>query len=103
MTKKETEILDKQMSYLSNYVDMIKSIRQSTGINPQYDFLEEFNTVERLYKSVLEDRKKFKSNHFCTGSSGWNVVYFRDKKKYKKGEKFTLKIYHSFVYTDNIG
>ena len=82
---------------------MIKSIRHSSGINPQYDFLEEFNTVERLYKSILEDRKKIKSYHFSIATSGWNVEYLRDKKTYKKGEKFKLKIYHSFIYTDNLG
>jgi len=100
MNKKEIKILDKEISYLSGYADRIKSIREVTGINKDYSFLKEVETIERLYKSLLEYRKKDKSTYFNTGTSGWFVEYFRDKKKYKKGEKFNIRIYFSFVWGD---
>lgn len=105
MTIKERKILDKEIQYLCEYQDRVQAIREYTGINPHYSFLKEVETIESLYKSVLEYRKddENKSNCFSCGTSGWYVQYFRDKKKYKKGEKFKIKIFHTFVYTDNIG
>ncbi len=105
MTDKERKILDKEIQYLCDYQDRLKAIREYTGINPAYTFLKEVETIESLYKSVLEYRKEdeSKSSCFSVGTSGWYVMYFRDKKKYKKGEKFKIKIFHTFVYTDNIG
>ena len=105
MTIKERKILDKEIQYLCEYQDRVQAIREYTNINPQYSFLREVETIESLYKEVLEYRKddENKSNCFSCGTSGWYVMYFRDKKKYKKGEKFKIKIFHTFVYTDNIG
>jgi hypothetical protein len=40
--------------------------------------------------------------YFSCGTSGWFVVYLRDKKKYKEGEEFSIKIYHTFVWSDNL-
>jgi hypothetical protein len=40
--------------------------------------------------------------YFSAATSGWYVVYLRDKKKYKEGEKFRIKIYHTFVWSDNL-
>jgi hypothetical protein len=51
---------------------------------------------------VLENRKHDKSMYFSCATSGWHVVYLRDKKTYKEGEKFRIKIFHTFVWTDNI-
>lgn len=101
MTTKELKILDKEIQYLSEYKDRLQVIRQATGINPKFCFLREAETIESLYKSVLEDRKKIKSSYFFASTSGWTVQYIRDKKTYKKGEKFKVMIFHSFVYTDN--
>lgn len=101
MTKNELKALDKEIQYLSGYQDRIKYIRQSLEINPQFNFLRESETIEHLYKSILEDRKKVKSSFFYASTSGWTVMYIRDKNKYKKNEKFKLKIYHSFVESDN--
>ena len=101
MTKKEIKILDKEISYLSGYADRINCIRIATGINTDYSFLKEVETIGYLYKSILQYRKKEKSNYFHTGTSGWFIEYFRDKKKYKKGEKFNIRIYFSFVWGES--
>ena len=100
MTKKEIEKLDDLIGYLSTYADRIKCIRITTGINTDFDFLREAETIEYLYKSILQERKKEKSTYFETGTSGWFVEYFRDKKTYKEGEKFHIRIYFSFVWGD---
>lgn len=102
MTNKERKILDKEIQYLCEYQDRVHAIREYANINPHYSFLKEVETIESLYESILEDRKKYKSTYLSVGTSGWYVCYFRDKKTYKKGEKFGLKIYHSFVFTDNL-
>lgn len=101
MTKKEIKILDKEINYISSYADRINCIRIATGINTDYSFLKEVETIEYLYKSILQYRKKEKSNYFHTGTSGWFIEYFRDKKKYKKGEKFNIRIYFSFVWGES--
>ena len=102
MTKKELKILDEQIQYLCEYnQDKIFSIRQALGINPKFTFLREAETIEYLYKSLLEDRKVIESNYLFATTSGWTVEYVRDKKKYKKNEKFRIRIFFSFVSTDN--
>jgi len=102
MTDKERKILDKEIQYLCEQQDRVKAIREYTNINPHYTFLKEVETIEGLYKWVLENRKKEESTYFSCGTSGWYVVYLRDKKKYKKGEDFRIKIFHTFVWTDNL-
>jgi len=102
MTKKEIEILDDQIQYLcKNYQDRIKIMRQTLGINTNFNFLREVETIESLYKSLLELRKKEKATYFSCGTSGWHIIYLRNKKTYKDGEKFVIKIYFSFVEADN--
>jgi hypothetical protein len=101
MTDKELKILDKEIQYLCESQDRIKAIRQVTGINPGFTFLREVEIIEYLYKSVLENRKNEKSTYFACATSGWHVVYLRDKKTYKNGEKFNIKIFHTFVWSDN--
>ncbi len=102
MTDRERKILDKEIQYLcKNYIDRVQAIREYTGINPACTILKEVETIEYLYELILEDRKRSKSTYFSVGTSGWNVVYLRNKKTFKKGEKFRIQIYHSFVYTDN--
>ena len=100
MNKKEIEILDDLIGYLSKHADRIKITRISLGINTDYDFLREVQTIESLYRSILQDRKKLKSNFFFVSSSGWTVQYLRNKKTYKEGEKFNVQIFFSFVETD---
>jgi hypothetical protein len=100
MTKQQIKKLDTLTQYLCGYQDRIKLIRQTLEINPQYNFLKEVETIESLYESVLEDRKKVKSNFLYASTSGWTVMYFRAKEKYKKNEKFNVKIYFSFVDDD---
>jgi len=102
MTPKEQKILDKEIQYLCEQQDRVKAIREYTNINPGYTFLKEVETIESLYKSVLENRKHDKATYFSCATSGWYVVYLRDKKTYKKGEKFRIKIFHTFVWTDNL-
>jgi hypothetical protein len=102
MTDKERKILDKEIHYLSEQQDRVKAIREYTNINPGYTFQREAETIESLYRSVLENRKHEKSMYFSCGTSGWFVVYLRDKKKYKEGEEFSIKIYHTFVWSDNL-
>jgi hypothetical protein len=100
MNKKEIEILDGLIGYLSTHADRIKITRISLGINTDYDFLREVETIESLYRSILQDRKKLKSNFFFVSSSGWTVQYLRNKKTYKEGEKFNVQIFFSFVEID---
>ena len=101
MTKKEIEILDDQIQYLcKNYQDRIKIMRQTLGINTAFTFMREVEIIESIYKSVLEHRKTEKATYFSCGTSGWHIIYLRNKKTYKDGEKFVIKIYFSFVETD---
>ena len=100
MNKKEIKILDRLIQDLCEKQDRIKIMRQTLGINTDYDFLRETETIESLYISILQDRKKLKSNFFFVSSSGWTVQYFRNKKTYKEGEKFSVQIFFSFVETD---
>jgi hypothetical protein len=102
MTDKERKILDKEIQYLCEQQDRVKAIREYTNINPGYTFLKEVETIESLYKSVLEHRKHDKSMYFSCATSGWYVVYLRDKKTYKKDEEFRIKIFHTFVWSDNL-
>ena len=103
MSKKDYKILDEAIQYLCEKQDRIKIKRQTLGINTDYDFLREVETIESLYRSILQDRKKLKSNFFFVSSSGWTVQYFRNKKTYKEGEKFSVQIFFSFVETDTFG
>jgi len=100
MTKKEIKKLDTLTQYLCGYQDRIKQIRQTLEINPQFNFLNEVETIESLFETVLSQRKKIKSTVIYAATSGWTVMYFRAKDKYKKNEKFSLKIYFSFVDDD---
>ena len=84
MNKQENKKLDKLVQYLCDSQDKIKSIRQALNINPGYNFLKEAQTIEYLYRNVLEERKIGKSNFFYITSSGWTVLYLREKDKYKK-------------------
>ena len=100
MNKKEIKILDRLIQDLCEKQDRIKIMRQTLGINTDYDFLRETETIESLYISILQDRKKLKSNFFFVSSSGWTIQYLRNKKEYKEGEKFNVQIFFSFVETD---
>ena len=100
MTKKDIHILDDAIQYLCKKQDRIVSTRQTLGINTDYDFLREVQTIEMLFEGLLEDRKNIKSNFLFRTTSGWTVQYFRDNKKYEKGEKYYLNIYFSFVEMD---
>lgn len=100
MNKKDYKILDEAIQYLCEKQDRIKIKRQTLGINTDYDFLREVQTIEMLFEGLLEDRKNIKSTFLFRSTSGWTVQYFRDKKKYENGEKYYLNIYFSFVETD---
>jgi hypothetical protein len=100
MTKKELNILDKLIQDLCEKQDRIKIMRQTLGINTDYDFLREVQTIEYIYECILRDRKN-KGTTFFSSTSGWTVRYTRDKKKYTKGEKFWIGIHFSFVEVDN--
>jgi len=100
MTNKEINKLDYLIQYLCESQDRIKTIRQTTNINPCFSFMREVETIESLYKSVLEHRKNEKSTYFSCSTSGWHITYLRNKKMYKKGEKFVIKIHFSFVMAD---
>lgn len=101
MNNKEIKVLDKLLQYLSENCDRISIIRTTLGINTHYNFYDELKTIESLYRGVLEQRKKYKGTYIFASTSGWTVEYFRDKKTYKKGEKYKIKIYFSFVEEDN--
>ena len=100
MTKKDIHILDDAIQYLCSKQDRIIIMRQTLGINTDYDFLREIQSIEMLFEGLLNDRKNTKSTFFFASTSGWTVQYFREKKKYEEGEKYSLNIYFSFVETD---
>jgi predicted transcriptional regulator len=100
MTKKDIHILDDAIQYLCKKQDRIVITRQVLGINTDYDFLREVQTIEMLFEGLLEDRKNIKSTFLFRSTSGWTVQYFRDNKKYEKGENYYLNIYFSFVEMD---
>ena len=101
MNKKEIRVLDDVIQDLCEKQDRVKITRQILGINTDFDFLREVKTIESLYANVLQDRKRVKSSFLYASTSGWTVQYIRNKKQYKKGEKFWVNIYFSFVETDN--
>ena len=100
MTNKDIKILDDAIQYLCTKQDRIKIIRQTLGINTDYDFLKEVETIEYLFLSVLRERKKIEDCLITAGTSGWTVQYMRPNKKYKKGEKYHVHIFFSFVEYD---
>ena len=100
MTKKEIKILDKLIQDLAENQDRIKIMRQTLGINMNFDFLKEVETIEYIYECILKDRKN-KGTTFFSSTSGWTVRYTRSKKKYTKGDKFWIGIHFTFVEADN--
>ena len=100
MTEKDIKILDKAIQHLCSKQDRIKIIRQVLGINTDFDFLREVETIEYIYECILKDRKN-KGTTFFSSTSGWTVRYTRSKKKYTKGEKFWIGIHFTFVEADN--
>lgn len=100
MNKKEIKILDRLIQDLCKRQDRIKIMRQTLGINTDFDFLKEVETIEYLFQSVLRERKNYKDCLITAGTSGWTVQYMRPNKTYKKGEKYNLHIFFSFVEVD---
>lgn len=101
MKEKDIKVLDDAIQHLCTKQDRIKIIRQTLGINTNYDFLEEVDTIERLFLAVLKERKKYEDCLIYASTSGWTVQYIRKNKKYKKGEKYNIHIFFSFVEVDN--
>jgi len=102
MTRKQQKILDNQIQYLCKHEqDRIKIIRQALNFQPNNSFLDEVETIERMFLKCLESRKQFKASHYFAGTAGWTVEYFPNKLKYKKNEDFKLRIFFSFVDADN--
>lgn len=101
MNKKEIKILDDAIQNLCTKQDRIWDIRQAVKVNTSFDFLKEVETIERLYESVLELRKKTKGELHYISSSGWTIMLMRKNIKYKKDEKFNIHIIFSFVEYDS--
>lgn len=104
MTKKERQKFDSMIQCLKDSHDFVrvKKIRQVVGINSHYNEEDEIKTILDLYDCLLKQRTTYKSHTINTGTSGWNIRYIRDKKKYRKGEHFKLYIFHTFVkYQDD--
>ena len=100
MNNKDIKILDTAIQNLCTKQDRIKIIRQTLGINTDFNFLKEVETIEYLFEIVLEERKKQKDCLIYASTSGWTVQYIRQNKTYKKGEKYNLHIFFSFVEID---
>lgn len=100
MTSKEIRALDKLIAELSEKSDRVYKMREITGINSSFSFTRESETIEYLYMSVLDLRKKLDTPFITASTSGWTVDYIREKKKYKKGEKYNIRVSFSFVWTD---
>jgi len=103
MTSKEIKVLDKLIGKLSEKSDRLWKIRQVTGINPGFSYNREAETIEYLYEQVLDLRKKLDTPFITASTSGWTVDYIREHKKYKKDEKYNIRINFSFVETDTYG
>ena len=100
MTNKEIKILDNLIQDLCEKQDRIKIMRQTLGINTDFDFLREVQIIEMLYKDLLRHRQN-KGTTFFSSTSGWTVRYTREKKNYKNKEEFWIGIHFSFVEADN--
>ncbi len=100
MTSKEIRALDKLISELSEKSDRVYKMREITGINSSFSFTRESEIIEYLYTSVLDLRKKLDTPFITASTSGWTVDYIREKKKYKNGEKYNIRVSFSFVWTD---
>ena len=100
MNNKDIKIIDRVIQNLCTKQDRIKIIRQTLGINTDFNFLKEVETIEYLFEIVLRERKKYKDCLIFASTSGWTVQYLRSNKKYKKGEKYNLHIFFSFVDFD---
>jgi hypothetical protein len=101
MTSKEIRALDKLIQELCEKQDRIKIMRQTLGINTDFSFTRESETIEYLYTTVLDLRKKLDTPFITASTSGWTVDYIREKRKYKKGEKYNIRVSFSFVWTDS--
>lgn len=101
MNNKDIKILDEAIQYLCTKQDRIKIIRQTLGINTDFNFLREVETIEYLFETVLKERKKHKDCLIYASTHGWTLQYLRPNKTYKKGEKYNLHIFFSFVEFDN--
>ena len=100
MNKKEIKILDRLIQDLCEKQDRIKIMRQTLGINTDFSFTRESETIEYLYTTVLDLRKKLDTPFVTASTSGWTVDYIREKRKYKKDEKYNIRASFSFVWTD---
>ena len=78
---------------LFNGIDFTKvmDLRKALNQPPVYSYKDEkkilFNMFERLM--IMRNHK---GTYFSQAHSLWMVSYFRDKKKYKKNEKFSIEI-----------
>jgi hypothetical protein len=100
MTSKEIRALDKLIQELCEKQDRIKIIRQTLGINTDFSFTRESEIIEYLYTTVLDLRTKLDTPFITASTSGWTVDYIREKRKYKKDEKYNIRASFSFVWTD---
>ena len=100
MTSKEIRALDKLIQELCEKQDRIKIMRQTLGINTDFSFTRESEIIEYLYTTVLDLRTKLDTPFVTASTSGWTVDYIREKRKYKKGEKYNIRASFSFVWTD---
>ncbi len=101
MKPKDIKILDEAMQQLCSKQERMIIIRQVLGINTDFDLLKEVETIENLFLAVLKERKKYKDCLIFASTSGWTVQYIRQNKTYKKGEKYNIHIFFSFVEHDN--
>ena len=102
MTRKENKIINEAIHSLTENESFlrVKQIRQAVNLNPQREIEDEIETLLYLYKNLLEYRTSLKSKECRTGTHGWNLQYFRKKKKYSKNEKFDIAVDFTLVDYD---
>lgn len=88
--KPTRQALDEALSEI-NFTN-VSDYRKIRDINPHFEYIDEIKTIENLFTYLLDMRKNSTSKYFLTSSSMWELLYERNKKKYKKNEKYNLTI-----------
>ena len=78
---------------LFNKIDFTKvmDLRKALNQPPVYSYKDEKKILFNMFDRLMIMRTN-KGTYFSQSHGLWMVSYFRDKKKYKKNEKFSIEI-----------
>ena len=69
----------------------VSDIRKAIRCPPVYTYKEEKKILFNMFDRLMVMREN-KGTYFSQSHALWMVSYFRDKKKHKKNEEFSLEI-----------